>query len=50
MQIEEVLAAIEQRLDRGYLSKTETIVFRQCWEGRSYCFRASTKNDRPLDK
>ncbi len=36
MQIEEGLAAVEQRLDRGCLSKTEAMVFRQCWEGRSY--------------
>ena len=36
MQLEEVLAAVEQRLDRGCLSKTEAMVFRQCWEGRSY--------------
>ena len=36
MQIEEALAAVEQVLDRGCLSKIEAIVFRQCWEGRSY--------------
>ena len=36
MQLEEGLTAVEQKLDRGCLSKTEEIVFRQCWEGRSY--------------
>jgi len=36
MQTEEALAAVEQVLDRGCLSKIEAIVFRQCWEGRSY--------------
>jgi len=30
------LECIEQVLDRGCLSKTEVMVFRQCWEGRSY--------------
>lgn len=42
MQIEEALAAIERRLDRGYLSKTEAMVFWQCWEGRSYSEIAQT--------
>ena len=36
MQLEETLAAVEQKLDRGCLSKTEAMVFRQCWEGQSY--------------
>jgi WD40 repeat protein len=36
MQLEQALEAIEQVLNRGCLSKTEEIVFRQCWEGRSY--------------
>jgi WD40 repeat protein len=36
MHLDEVLAAVEQILDRGCLSKTEELVFRQCWEGRSY--------------
>ncbi|NJP12109.1 MAG: ATP-binding protein [Leptolyngbyaceae cyanobacterium RU_5_1] len=36
MSIEEALAAIEQVLERGRLSKVEGIVVRQCWEGRSY--------------
>ena len=42
MQVEEMLAAVEQMSDRGYLSKTEKIVFRQCWEGRSYSEIAQT--------
>ncbi len=36
MGLEEALAAVEQVLDRGCLSKTEEMVFRHCWEGRSY--------------
>jgi DNA replication protein DnaC len=36
MGLEEALAAVEQVLNRGCLSKTEEIVFRYCWEGRSY--------------
>ena len=35
MQVEEALAAVEQMSDRGCLSKTEAIVFRHCWAGRS---------------
>ena len=35
MQVEEALATVEQMSDRGCLSKTEEMVFRQCWEGRS---------------
>ena len=42
MQVEETLAAVEQRLDRGYLSKAEAMVFRQCWEGFSYLEIAQT--------
>ncbi len=36
MQVEEALATVERMSDRGCLSKTEQIVFRQCWEGLSY--------------
>jgi len=36
MQLEETLTVVEQRLDRGCLSKIEAMVFRQCWEARSY--------------
>jgi len=36
MKLEDGLAAVEQMLDRGCLSKIEELVFRYCWEGRSY--------------
>jgi WD40 repeat protein len=36
MQFEEAVATVEQKLDRGRLSKTEEMVFRHCWEGQSY--------------
>lgn len=42
MSLEEALVAVEQALDRGCLSKTEEMVFRQCWDGRSYMKIAQT--------
>jgi len=36
MHLEAVLAEVEQLLNSKYLSKTEELVFRQCWEGCSY--------------
>jgi hypothetical protein len=36
MTVEEAIALVEQELDRGCLNKVQEIVFRECWEGRSY--------------
>ncbi|XHX79991.1 MAG: NB-ARC domain-containing protein [Stenomitos frigidus ULC029] len=47
MQIEEILVVVERLLDRGCLSKIEEIVFRQCWEGRSYTEIAQTSGYDP---
>lgn len=47
MQVEEALATFEQISDRGCLSKTEAMVFRQCWAGLSYLEIAQTSGYDP---
>lgn len=36
MSVEDAIALVEQVLKQGRLTKVQEIVFRQCWEGKSY--------------